>query len=51
MRLFGVVTGLLVMTIDSKTSQSLDGGVEDAMPDLYAMGEPEPLPLPSDVTR
>jgi hypothetical protein len=42
---------IITMTIDSKTKQGLDGGIEDAMPDLYAMGEPEPLRLPGGVTR
>jgi hypothetical protein len=40
---------ILTMTINSQTNQGLDGGVQDQMPDLHAIGQPEPLPLPPTV--
>src|SRR5205085_8141330 len=36
---------ILTLTIDPATNASLDTGLVAAMPDLSAMGEPEPLPL------
>ena len=39
---------ILTLTIDPGTNQSLDTGLVGAMPDLNAMGEPEPLPLGGD---
>lgn len=39
----------LSMTIDARTNQGMDSGLGDRMPDLYAMGAPEPLPLPTSV--
>ena len=38
---------ILTLTIDPATNQSLDTGLVAAMPDLNAMGEPEPLPSPT----
>jgi hypothetical protein len=40
---------IYTLTINSRTNQGMDVGVGDLMPDLYAIGEPEPLPLPTAV--
>jgi hypothetical protein len=37
---------ILTLTIDPKTNQSTDSGVEDRMPDLDAIGRSEPLSFP-----
>lgn len=37
---------ILTLTIDPRTNQSTDGGVEDRMPDVDAIGRPEPLSFP-----
>jgi hypothetical protein len=34
------------LTVDARTNRGTDGGVEGREPDLYAIGQPEPLPLP-----
>ena len=39
---------ILTLTIDPGTNRSLDTGLVGAMPDVNAMGEPEPLPLGGD---
>jgi hypothetical protein len=36
---------ILTLTIDARTNKGTDGGVESRMPDLYAIGIAEPLPL------
>jgi hypothetical protein len=38
---------LLALTIDPGTNESIDSGLVGAMPDVNAMGTPEPLP-PAD---
>ena len=38
---------VLTLTFDRRTTASLDLGAGTRMPNLYAMGQPEPLPLPS----
>jgi hypothetical protein len=38
---------VLTLTIEPRANQSLDLGAGTRMPNLYAMGQPEPLPLPS----
>jgi hypothetical protein len=37
---------VLTLTFDSRANESLDLGAGTRMPNLYAMGQPEPLPLP-----
>jgi hypothetical protein len=39
---------ILTLTIDPATNESIDTGLPAAMPDLDAMGTPEPLELQSD---
>ena len=38
---------VLTLTFDRRRNRSLDLGAGTQMPDLYAIGQPEPLPLPS----
>ena len=38
---------ILTLTIDPRTGESLDSGIGNRMPKLTAIGEPEPLPLPT----
>ena len=38
---------VLTLTIDPRANRSLDLGAGTRVPDLYAMGQPEPLPLPA----
>jgi hypothetical protein len=40
---------IYTLTINSRTNQGMDVGVEDQMPDLCAIGEPQPLSLPTAV--
>lgn len=42
---------ILTLTIDARTNQSLDTGLVGAMPDLNTMGDPEPLPLGTDLAQ
>jgi hypothetical protein len=42
---------ILTQTIDARTNGGLDVGLGDRMPDLYAIGQPEPLPLPASSSR
>jgi hypothetical protein len=41
---------ILTLTIDPQTNRSTDSGIEDRMPNLDAIGKPEPLPLNADAT-
>jgi hypothetical protein len=36
---------ILTLTVDPRTNESSDGGVESRMPDVNKIGKPEPLPL------
>jgi hypothetical protein len=42
---------ILTLTIDARTNRSTDSGIEDGVPNLDAIGKPEPLPLSGNDDR